>query len=102
MTVTLYQPGQQPVTVQASGFIMHSDGNLIVQNTDLAAELLGCASGLVDVLACGSGYLVYSLFDYEGEANPAAMAVVADLSGTKLDPLNEDEVLQGPVLVILG
>ena len=102
MKVTLYMPGIQPAVVPADGFVAQPDSGHIVQNTSRAAELLGCAPGFVDVLACGTGYLVYSVFDYEGEANSTAMAVVAELSGTELDPTNEDEVLQGPVLVILG
>jgi hypothetical protein len=102
MTVTLYQQGREPEAVEPGGFITQPESGQIVQNVARAAELLGCAPELADVLACGTGYLVYSVFDYEGDANPAAMAVVAELSGTELDPMNEDEVLQGPVLVILG
>jgi hypothetical protein len=102
MKVTLYEPGLQPADILADGFVVQAEDGRIKQDAARAAELLGCAPGMADVLACGSGYLVYSVFDYEGEVNPAAMAVVAELSGMELDPLNEDEVLQGPVLVILG
>ena len=74
--------------------------NQVMQDAVRAAELLGCPPELVDVLACGNGYLVYSVFDDEGEVNPAAMAAVAEVSGAELDPINADEVLRGPVLVI--
>ena len=73
MTVTLYQPGREPEAVEPGGFITQPESGQIVQNAARAAELLGCAPELADVLACGTGYLVYSVFDYEGNANPAAM-----------------------------
>lgn len=102
MRITLYEPGLQPTEVAVGGFALHSESGQVIQNTGRAAELLGCVPGLVDVLACGTGYLVYSVFDYEGATNPAAMAVVAKLSGMELDLSNEDEILQGPVLVVQG
>ena len=62
--------------------------------------LLGCALGLVDVLACGPGYVAYSVFDCEGPVNEAAMAAVAEVSGAGFDLDDEDTVLCGPVLVV--
>ena len=100
MTITLYRPGQAPEAVSEAGFRLDEASGQTIQNTALAAELLGCAPFLVDVLASGKGYLVYSVFDYEGEANTAAMATFAELTGVGLDPENDDELLQGPVLVI--
>lgn len=100
MTTTLYRPDARPQSLPASIFLMQPGSSQVVQDAARAAELLGCAPGLVDVLACGNGYLVYSVFDDEGEVNPAAMAAVAEVSGIGLDPTNEDEVLRGPVLII--
>ena len=42
--------------------------------------------------------MAYSVFDSEEEANPAAMAAVAAVSGVAFDA--EDEVLRGAVLVV--
>lgn len=81
---------------------MNEGSGQVVQNTVRAAELLSCVPSLVDVLACGKGYLMYSVFDYEGEQNQAAMLVLAEVSGTVLNAGEDDEVLQGPVLVILS
>ena len=67
---------------------------------DQVPALLGCAPGLVDVLASGPEYVAYSVFDSEGEANPAAMAAVAAVSGVAFDSDDEDAVLRGAVLVV--
>lgn len=101
MRATLYKPGKLPEDIPTEGFSIQSGSDQIVQNANRAALLLGCALALVDVLACGSGYLVYSVFDYEGQINPAAMMAVTEVSGIEFDLLNEDELLQGPVLVIV-
>jgi hypothetical protein len=69
---------------------------------DLVPDLLRCSPGLVDVLANGPGYIVYSVFDCEDEINPAAMEVVGKLVGHAFDAGNEDEILRGPVLVVLA
>ena len=100
MTVTLHLPGQVPKTVSEAEFHLDEISGQVIQNTDLAAGLLGCAPFLVDVLANGKGYLLYSVFDYEGEANTTAMAVFTELTGVGLNPEDDDELLQGPVLAI--
>ncbi|GAB3879718.1 hypothetical protein GCM10028824_43650 [Hymenobacter segetis] len=69
---------------------------------DLVPGLLRCSPKLVDVLANGPGYIVYSVFDCEDEINPAAMEVVGKLTGQSFDIENEDEILRGPVLVVLA
>ncbi|MGI4734142.1 MAG: hypothetical protein ACRYG7_03095 [Janthinobacterium lividum] len=55
---------------------------------------------MIDVLASGPDYVAYSIFDYEGDVNPAAMAAVAEVSGMSFDSDDEDAVLQGPVLLV--
>lgn len=100
MTVTLYRPGQTPHVVPEAGFYLDEGSSQVIQNAGLAAELLGCAPFLVDVLANGKGYLLYSVFDYEGEINTAAMAVFTELTGVAINPEEDDELLQGPVLAI--
>ena len=69
---------------------------------DLVPGLLHCAPELVDVLASGQGYIVYSIFDCEGEMNPEAMTIVGTLTGESFNAENEDEVLRGPVLVVMA
>lgn len=72
----------------------------LAQIPDQVAALLGCSSGLVDILASGPEYVAYSVFDSEGEANPAAMAAVAAVSGEAFDLDDEDALLYGAVLII--
>ncbi|RAK62409.1 hypothetical protein DLM85_23690 [Hymenobacter edaphi] len=56
----------------------------------------------MDVQANGPGYMVYTVFDCEGEINPAAMKAVGELVGLTFNIEDEDEVLRGPVLVVLA
>lgn len=100
MTVTLYRPDKTPETASEAGFHLNEVSGQVIQNTGLAAVLLECAPSLVDVMANGKGYLIYSIFDYEGQANPAAMAVFTELTGVGLNPEDDDDILRGPVLVI--
>lgn len=65
-----------------------------------AAELLNCVPSLVDVQACGPEYVAFSIFDYEGETNPSAMAALSEISGYGYDIKDEDQVLAGPVLIV--
>ncbi|MDO7848683.1 hypothetical protein Q5H92_20120 [Hymenobacter sp. M29] len=102
MRVTLYQPGQPSEDIAPNGFSVDKDSGQVVQDAVRASELLGCMPALVDVLACGEGYLMYSVFDYEGAQNHAAMSVLAEISGIGSDAGDDDEVLRGPVLVILS
>lgn len=67
---------------------------------DQVPALLGCTPGLVDVLASGPEYVAYSVFDSEEDANLAAMAAVATVSGVAFDVEAEDAVLRGAVLVV--
>jgi hypothetical protein len=62
--------------------------------------LLSCTPGLVDVLASGPDYVVYSVFDSEGPVNPEAMVAVSQVSGEAFDLDDEDTVLRGAVLVV--
>lgn len=62
--------------------------------------LLGCTPALVDILASGPTYVAYSIYDAEGETNPAAMEAVAKVSGFSFDLDDEDAILRGPVLVV--
>jgi hypothetical protein len=99
VTVTLYLPGQQPTTESAEGFsalrtIPFAEVPLQV------AVLLGCVPNLVDVLANGEGYVVYTVFDSEEPANLGATQAAAELTGIEFDIENEDDLLRGPVLIV--
>lgn len=99
MTAQLYTPGQLPRLVSSAGFTI-PDASGFAQVPLEAASMLGCALGLVDVLALGDGYVVYTVFDSEEDFNPKAMHVVAQLTGFSFNIEEEDELLCGPVLVV--
>ena len=98
---TLYIPQQLPVTVplQELGLSTSTEGNMPA--IDTVAHILGCSPSLVDVLASGSEYIAYSVFDYEGEVNETAMQVVQKTTGITFDLEDDDTILRGPILVIL-
>ena len=100
MTATLYSPYQSCQQVSSGGLHIADPETGFVQVPERVAALLGCTLELVDVLASGPGYVVYSVFDSEGQENHAAMAVVAEVSGVEFDLGDEDTVLYGPVLVV--
>ena len=100
MRATLFLPFQPQRPVQATGFTMPDSITGLVRVPPQAAELLECAPSLVDVLASGPDYVAFSIFDFEGEVNPAAMAAVAELSGHDFDEADEDHALAGPILIV--
>ena len=100
MNATLYVPQQPPQVVPVEGLCMPDPKTGFARVPVQVPGLLGCAPGLVDVLACGPEYVAYSVFDCEGETNQAAMAAVAAVSGVAFDADDEDAVLCGAVLVV--
>lgn len=100
MNATLYLPQQPPRVIPADGLFMRDPKTGFASVPEQVPMLLGCVPGLVDVLASGPGYVAYSVFDCEEEANPLAMAVVAAVSGVVFDTEDEDAVLRGVVLVV--
>jgi hypothetical protein len=100
MNATLYIPQQPPQAVPVEGLCMPDPKTGFAQVPKQVPELLGCAPGLVDVLASGPEYVAYSVFDCEGQTNQAAMAAVAAVSGVAFDSEDEDAVLCGAVLVV--
>jgi hypothetical protein len=89
VTITLYSPKH--------GAINRTVNDFSIQD---AAKLLGCVPSLVDVLAREKGYIVYTIFDCECDANPVGTQAVAELTGVDFDASNEDELLRGPVLFV--
>ena len=100
MNATLYLPHQSPQLVAIEGLCIPDPATGFARVPDQVPVLLGCAPGLVDVLASGPDYVAYSVFDSEGETNQAAMAAVAVVSGVAFDSEDEDAVLCGAVLVV--
>ena len=100
MKATLYLPSQPPQDVSTEGLSLPDLATGHAQVPEQVCALLGCAQELVDVLACGATYVVYSVFDYEGDKNLVAVDVVAALSEAAFNHDDEDAVLCGPILVI--
>jgi len=70
--------------------------------TEEVAGLLDCVPKMADVLACATNYAIYSIFDYEGEVNEMAMNAVEELTSAGFDLFDEDNVLCGPVLIVMA
>ncbi|WP_165822280.1 hypothetical protein [Hymenobacter edaphi] len=102
MPATLYQPGTAPLAISDEGLWTPGRTPEFGGFEDLVPALLHCHPRLVDVQANGPGYMVYTVFDCEGEINPAAMKAVGELVGLTFNIEDEDEVLRGPVLVVLA
>ncbi|MGI4736152.1 MAG: hypothetical protein ACRYG7_13455 [Janthinobacterium lividum] len=100
MRAILYQPGQPPQSVSVAGFVLPNETTGFVDEASRVATVLDCAPGLVDVLASGRDYVAFSVFDHEGEPNPDAMEALSDLTGTKFDIDEEDDLLRGPILFV--
>lgn len=100
MQATLYLPQQPPQAVPVDDFRQLDLSTRFAAVPPGVSALMSCAPELVDVLASGSDYVAYSVFDCEGLVNQTAMAAVAKVSGVIFDVEDEDTVLRGPVLVI--
>jgi hypothetical protein len=96
MNVTLYLPGVMPLPLEEAEFTFSPTSDQIAH----AATLLDCAPALVDVLASGPEYLIYTVFDSEAEVNEPSMWAVWSLTGIPFDLKDENQVLRGPVLVV--
>ena len=100
MNAMLYLPSMAPQLVSIDGLCMPDPVTGFARVPDQVPGLLGCAPALVDVLASGLDYVAYSVFDSDGEENPAAMAAVAAVSKVAFELADEDAVLCGAVLVV--
>lgn len=99
MQATLYIPNQPPQLVSTIGLSLPLPTEYTFIS-DEVVQLLGCARGLVDVLDSGPDYVAFSIFDYEGENNPLAMNALSAVSGHHYDAEDEDQALQGPILIV--
>jgi hypothetical protein len=101
MTATLYVPNQPLQLVATNGLSLPTTA-VYASVSDAVAEHLGCANNLVDVLACGPGYVAYSIFDYEGDINHPAMVALSNIAGYPFNAGDEEQALRGPVLVVMA
>jgi len=92
-------PNELPQVVTAEGIPLPLTTGYAHVSIEVAA-ILGCAQNLVDILDSGDGYVAYSIFDYEGAANHSAMSALAAISAHSYDVEDDDQVLQGPVLLV--
>ena len=99
MVATLYLPNYAPCIVPTDGLSLPSPRGY-AQVPSAVAGFLGCIQELVDVLDCGTDYVAYSIFDCEGATNRLAMDALSAVSGHTYDAENEDQKLQGPILVV--
>ncbi len=99
MNATLYLSNQPPRVVPVAGLSLPSPAGY-AQVTDEVAAHLACVRDLVDVLDCGPDYVAYSVFDFEGPTNQAAMTALESVSGHQYDINDDDQALQGPVLLV--
>jgi hypothetical protein len=100
MKATLYIPQQPPQAVPVDGLSMQDSATRFAGVLKEVPALMGCTLELVDILASGPDYVAYSIFDYEGPVNHAAMKAVSEVSGVTFDAEDGDTLLCGPVLVI--
>ena len=98
---TLYLPEHAPRPIHFDDLHAISSVNNFMHIPPDIPALLKCRPELVDVLASGPKYIIYSVFDATGKTNPEAMKMVAQLSGIILDVTNEDEILRGPVIILI-
>jgi hypothetical protein len=99
MNATLYVPNQLPQKVPTDGLSLPSPAGYAQVSSEVAG-FLGCAQGFVDILDCGPDYVAYSIFDYEGATNQPAMAALSAVSTHAYDAGDDDQVLQGPILLV--
>ena len=99
MKALLYKPGEEPIAVSTEGLTTPGNGVRFATVSAKVPQLLECHESLVDVLACGEGYAVYSIFDNELEPNPGAMSALDEITG-ELSTEDEDNLLRGPILFV--
>ncbi|GAB3309397.1 hypothetical protein GCM10027511_21910 [Hymenobacter humi] len=100
MKATLYLPSQPPLDISTEDLSLPDPATGLAKIPKRVSALLGCAPELVDVLACGPGYVAYSVFDSEGDINLNAMTAVTKATGVRFDTDDEDTVLLGPILMV--
>lgn len=96
MTISLYKPRAKPQLLTPAEFSENIRCDRLMP-VERIAGLLECAPGMVDVLAHGKDYLIYSVFDCVADVNSIGMEVFTALTGHACE---DDEPLRGPLLVL--
>lgn len=100
MNATLYLPHQPPQAVPTEGLTMPDSATGFVGVPEQVSALMGCVPELIDVLASGPQYVAYSIFDFAGPVNHAAMVAMTEISGVIFTLEEYDTVLCGPILIV--
>lgn len=100
MNATLYLPHQPPQAVSIAGLSLPDPVSGFVGVPEQVPILMSCMPELVDVLASSPQYVAYSIFDFEGPVNQAAMVAMTAISGAIFDLEDDDTTLCGPVLIV--
>lgn len=100
MKITLFVPGKQPVSFTSVSYYGFAHGGRIMPKQHKVAELLRSQPSLVDLLAIGTGYAIYAVFDHDGQLNPLAMKAFTQLTGVAIEEDCDEDVLRGPVVTL--
>ena len=101
MKATLFLPNKEPTEVPVEGLHLPDASTGFVPASVAAAVLLGCSPNLVDILACGTEYVVYSIFGYEeGPPNQLAKEKINLIADVPFSLEGEEEELYGAILVV--
>jgi hypothetical protein len=100
MKATLYTPFQLPQAMPTSGLSLPNPETGFASIPDNVSVFLGCSQALVDILTFGTNYVVYTVFDHDGDINKSAMLAVAEVAGEIFGVGDEDSHLCGPVLIV--
>ncbi|QKG52256.1 hypothetical protein [Hymenobacter sp. BRD67] len=100
MKVIFYAPGQPPRDISPDGFELPSTPTGFARVTSRVVEELGCPPHLIDVQACGPGFVAYTIADHEGEPNELGMLALAKATGYTYSVEDDDTVICGPVLIV--
>jgi hypothetical protein len=98
MTATLYRPNQLPLIVNANNLPAPNEQGY-ARVTEQIADLLECSLKMVDILAVANNYVVYSVFDDDGEINTSATNALTEITGIAFNSTQEDETLRGNILI---
>lgn len=97
---TLYPAEGSPVNFSLDELDLQNAEGGLKPSVERIAIVLGCRPELVDVLASEDSCMAFSIFDYEGDVNSEAMDALAKTTGYRFDVLDDNHVIQGPVLII--
>jgi hypothetical protein len=100
MRVTVFNPGKPPVNFDSADYFGTATGGRITAKFHRVAEQLKCRPSLVDLLAMGHGFALFSVFDALGQPNELAMQEFTRRTGMQLDPKDGVDMILGPVVML--